>query len=83
MNTGSMTMVSLPDGNTWRDVTDKSQVEEAYSTSLPLSHKFGFKGLTPQAEYVLHGFYSSPYPLDLDILEFLYLLEMPLIICED
>jgi hypothetical protein len=76
INTGSTTMVSIPDGpDKWKDLTDKKSMEtailhnnsEKFSQSFhtpfyqpPISEEFGFQSLTPASQAVLDRFYEPP-----------------------
>jgi len=76
INTGSTTMVSIPDGpDKWKDLTDKKSMEtailhnnsEKFSQSFhtpfyqpPISEEFGFQSLTPASQAVLDRLYEPP-----------------------
>jgi len=93
INTGSTTMVSIPDGpDQWRDITEKKAIEHAilannqekFSQSFhtpfyqpPLTREFGFLSLTPSAQAVLDGFYEAPPNTPLHILDLLIELQTP------
>jgi hypothetical protein len=65
INTGSTTMVSIPDGpDKWKDLTDKkSKFSQSFHTPFyqpPISEEFGFQSLTPASQAVLDKFYEPP-----------------------
>jgi hypothetical protein len=93
INTGSTTLVSIPDGpDQWKDITDKTEMEQAilannrdkFSQSFHtpfyqplLSNEFGFQSLTPAAQAVLNGFYEAPINTPPHVMDLLQELQTP------
>jgi len=93
INTGSTTMVSVPDGeNTWKDIVNKQEIKQAildtnrdkFSQSFrtpfyqpPLLQDFQFQSLTPAAQAVLDGFYEPPPDTSPHVISLLQELQKP------